>query len=577
MGMVDFFAMEAGEYLERLDALVSPAEAPNVSEFLRLSRALRGSALMADQQTIGDVAAGVEGIARGVKETKIPWDEAVRQLTIRAIEDLKVLVRGVRSWGSAEDARAERLLGELRGVSGASAAAGERGASGELDAGTRAFIAREGAAVGSALDRAAKTLAQNPRALDSLDAVMRAMQPLRGIASLADLPPLPDLFDGVERAIGEVRRRPERVGGGARVFDAAARAVSRAAREVASEGRAEPDTEEAVEFVSMLGTLLGADERVVPIDRLYHSDQGPHIIEEGTAPAPSTQLDELELISYAEHLKHAAASLEEAGSQTQRSLRAHTLAGTLRPLADATGGGLVEAAAELARVVREAVARGVSSAEPEMFSRLLRDSGTLLGDAAQGNQDALGERLTRIVAALRHGVPSADEAPAPAPAAAPPSPPPPAPSPPPARPAAQAGPAQPRPVAASRPAAANDAGPDLAASFATYHKLMASARRRTPAASRTGAPQPRPQPRTEEQQPAATPTPTPSATPEPQREEAASITAYCYSGTAALERAISLGDLLRNALTHPAEASPQVNELVDELFDLIQLGLKESR
>ena len=54
LGMTDFFALEAGEYLERLDAVLQPAEgtAPLADEFVRLARALRGSALMANQHAM---------------------------------------------------------------------------------------------------------------------------------------------------------------------------------------------------------------------------------------------------------------------------------------------------------------------------------------------------------------------------------------------------------------------------------------------------------------------------------------------------------------------------------------------
>src|SRR5438128_304782 len=51
LGMHDFFALEAGEYLERLDALLG-SESPSADELVRLARALRGSALMANQQAI---------------------------------------------------------------------------------------------------------------------------------------------------------------------------------------------------------------------------------------------------------------------------------------------------------------------------------------------------------------------------------------------------------------------------------------------------------------------------------------------------------------------------------------------
>ena len=52
LGMSDFFALEAGEYLERLDGLLAAGDSPNTDELVRLARALRGSALMANHYAI---------------------------------------------------------------------------------------------------------------------------------------------------------------------------------------------------------------------------------------------------------------------------------------------------------------------------------------------------------------------------------------------------------------------------------------------------------------------------------------------------------------------------------------------
>src|SRR3989475_10781452 len=126
LGMSAFFALEAGEYLERLDALLQQSEAPGADEFVRLARALRGSALMANQQAIAKAAAGVESLARALREGRRPWDAQTKQLAVRAIDDLKIFVRR--------------------------------------------------AAIASALDRAAQTLRANPLAHDPLQHVLRALQ-----------------------------------------------------------------------------------------------------------------------------------------------------------------------------------------------------------------------------------------------------------------------------------------------------------------------------------------------------------------------------------------------------------------
>src|SRR5262249_45902577 len=95
LGMADFFALEAGEYLERLDGLLAPEGAPAADEFVRLARALRGSALMASQTPIARTAAGLESLARSVREGRRGWDTGTRQMAIRAVDDLKILVRRV--------------------------------------------------------------------------------------------------------------------------------------------------------------------------------------------------------------------------------------------------------------------------------------------------------------------------------------------------------------------------------------------------------------------------------------------------------------------------------------------------
>ena len=53
MGLTEFFAMEAGGYLDRLDTLVSGPVGPDRDELVRLTRALRGSALMANPAAMG--------------------------------------------------------------------------------------------------------------------------------------------------------------------------------------------------------------------------------------------------------------------------------------------------------------------------------------------------------------------------------------------------------------------------------------------------------------------------------------------------------------------------------------------
>src|SRR5438874_1625244 len=243
LGMSDFFALEAGEYLDRLDALLQAPATPPADELVRLARALRGSALMASQQSIARAAMGFEALARGVREGRRPWDVATKQIATRAVDDLKLFVRRAGSWTEADTAKAEALGAQLEQMGGRPSAQVRAAEAMGLDAGARAFVAREGAAIGSALDRAGRVLRTNPMAHDPLQHVLKALQPLRGLAALNDLPPLPDLLEGIERAIGELSRTsgvgPSAATNGeaiAELFQMAATSIAQAAREAVSSG-----------------------------------------------------------------------------------------------------------------------------------------------------------------------------------------------------------------------------------------------------------------------------------------------------------------------------------------------------
>src|SRR6266581_3820008 len=155
LGMSDFFALEAGEYLERLDGALAQTDVASADELVRLARALRGSALMANQAAIARAAAGLEALARAVREGRRAWDAATKQLAVRAVDDLKVLVRRAATWTDADTAKAAALGAELEQLAGRPSGGVRSGEALGLDAGARAFVAREGAAIASALDGAA--------------------------------------------------------------------------------------------------------------------------------------------------------------------------------------------------------------------------------------------------------------------------------------------------------------------------------------------------------------------------------------------------------------------------------------
>ena len=398
LGMSDFFALEAGEYLERLDAVMQKPDLAT-DEFVRLARALRGSALMASQPAIARAAAGVEAVARGIREGRNTWDPQTKQIAIRAVDDLKVFVRRAAAWTEADTAKAEALAAELEQRGGRPGPPAQVAAAVGLDAGARAFVAREGAAIASALDRAAQALRANPRAQDPLQHVLRALQPLRGLAALTDLPPLPDLLEGIERTIGELARPEVTVPANiAEVFQAAAGAIARGAREVAEMGKPDPEGAAFRQFADLLLQVNKTEPDVVPVSSLYFDDAGPHIVQQGVAAARPATLGRLELVSHGEHLRQAADSLERAPSTTQRELRAHTLASTFRALADVGGGTLADRVAQFAVAAREVVTSGVAVRTPTPFAALLRRVGDLLTKSGSGDEAVLVGELDGLTA-----------------------------------------------------------------------------------------------------------------------------------------------------------------------------------
>jgi hypothetical protein len=106
---------------------------------------------MASQSPIARAAAGLESLARSVRDGRRGWDPGTRQVAVRAVDDLKILVRRVAAWGDADTAKAEALARDLDQLSGRPSAVLRSAEAVGLDAGARAFVAREGAAIASAL------------------------------------------------------------------------------------------------------------------------------------------------------------------------------------------------------------------------------------------------------------------------------------------------------------------------------------------------------------------------------------------------------------------------------------------
>jgi hypothetical protein len=404
LGAADFFALEAGETLDRLDSLVSRADTPSGDDLLRASRVLRGAALMASQQPIARAAGGLEAFARALRDGQRQWDPAAREQVAQAIEEFRLLVRRTKEWADTDTARAARLTRSLETLGGLAPAEDDRrDARGAIDAGIRAFVAREGALIASALDRAARALQVAPGDREPLYAVIRRMQSLRGLAELGELSPLPEMLDAVELAIGDLTRLFAPPPGVEEVMAAGAAALTRIARDVADQGQPDPEAEEARHFTELLLRAFAVERDVVPIETLFAEGDPEPVTPPATQPqfAAPAPLGPLELVSHGEHLCQIADLIAGARTPVERDLRLYQLLGALRATATPGPDPVAGALAVFARSTREALAAGVAAQAAEELANGLRDAGELLRSVVDA-QDRM--QVSRRVLDVAHRV-----------------------------------------------------------------------------------------------------------------------------------------------------------------------------
>ena len=153
VGLLDFYILEAGEYVDQLDALVGAAvqAPPESTPFITAARALRGSSTMAKLLRMAELAGSVERVGRGLRDGSVRWNADVRAALVAAIDDVRILLRTVRSWSAAEEQRAAARVAELRSFipEGGTAAAASTPISAAV---SPAFFASEVEAVAAALD-----------------------------------------------------------------------------------------------------------------------------------------------------------------------------------------------------------------------------------------------------------------------------------------------------------------------------------------------------------------------------------------------------------------------------------------
>ena len=370
-GLLDFFILEASDYIEQLDGLVARAGggAPEADPFTRSARSLRGSATMAKLRGIAEIAAHLERIGRGLRDGALRWDPALQGAAIAAIDDLKTLLRSVRAWGDAEDRRVAARLADLARF--AAPGQGSQAPAPTAGGGT-SYLAAETAQIAAALD----AFLARPDARDAFELAIGRLRALRGVASLKDLPPLAEVIDTLERVskpleLGSGPARPEHLA----IFAAGVRVLRNAAQEMATRGRPNPASPEMEEFARASGVLdddAGSADRIVPVSSLFFADGGPHVVT--SAPHPPTTPDErfrLEVISQAEHLRRLIAECAAAPDSAAVGRLGRALRSSVRALqAAAESFGQRELATFLGRAAERLLARPTPSG-PALDARVV--------------------------------------------------------------------------------------------------------------------------------------------------------------------------------------------------------------
>jgi HPt (histidine-containing phosphotransfer) domain-containing protein len=344
-GFLDFFILEASEYVEQLDGFVARAAAtgPDADSFTRTARALRGSATMAKLTPVADLATALERVGRALRESRLQWSPAVSGALTSAVDDLKILIRGVRSWSPAEDQRASTRTAELTRLAPAatpSAAAITAANSGG------SFFAAESSNIAAGLE----LLATRPNDRDAAVNVLRRVRAMRGVAGIKEVGPLADVM-----ASAEVVARPLELGqgplDGERIafLRTAAGLLRRVATAMREGGSPDAPSAEREAFREALARFESREEdasRIVPITDLFYPDGGPHVVSASAHP-PTTPAERfrLEVVSQGEHLRGVVAEARRAKDDTARDRSRRELRHALAALrSDAESFGELEVA-----------------------------------------------------------------------------------------------------------------------------------------------------------------------------------------------------------------------------------------
>ncbi|HEX8358604.1 MAG TPA: Hpt domain-containing protein [Longimicrobium sp.] len=374
----EYFAQEAGDFLDELDALLAAEPTPDAAQLFRLARGVRGSAQIAGAGGVARVAERLEDAVRSIRDGGLPWDDAVRTRVQATSVDLRRLVASYAA-GRGDEALAAEAAARWEG-----AGTRHREDDGSPPAGDMlAFVQREIGGVAAELDRALAELAAAPQAREPLRAVLRRMRPVRGVSGMSALAPLLEVLEALEDTAADAFSRTTPLGGEALELLTASRDVLRAATDLLGAGAALDTLLELDRFRELrdradsdAGELDEAG--VIPISRLFFDDAGPHVVSSPTAPAGNADSlrDDVEAFLRIEatgFLDRAEALIAGAPQARRRFGRvARQLASLASSVAELAGTYAMNAIAGAAHAASSALRAATSVEEARSALRSLR-------------------------------------------------------------------------------------------------------------------------------------------------------------------------------------------------------------
>ncbi|HEY5091369.1 MAG TPA: Hpt domain-containing protein, partial [Polyangia bacterium] len=114
-GFLEFFILEASDYVEQLDGLLlgGGSSGPDAEAVQRIARALRGTATMARMPSFAELASSMERVGRAIQQGTLQWEPGLSGVVVAAVDDLKALLHSARAWSPAQDQRANARAAEL--------------------------------------------------------------------------------------------------------------------------------------------------------------------------------------------------------------------------------------------------------------------------------------------------------------------------------------------------------------------------------------------------------------------------------------------------------------------------------